>query len=285
MWILLSLLSALTVSLSDLMAKIYMKELDPENIALVRFLSSGLFFVPLIIINIKKILHISLESIPYLAILTPLEIIAFTLYSKAINTTHISLVMPITALSPLLVAIVSMIMIEEYPSILGAIGIILVTLGGITIYGPKSSRKKENLKGIIAMVTATLIYAITTTLGKICVILVDPFSFAIIYYPIIGTSFLLLRTVTKGKSCTFRDIKALKNKYVLLSGFLLTVSIITHFLAISMTNASYMIALKRISLLFSVILGHYILKETEFKNRLFGSLLMIIGLFFISMAK
>ncbi len=53
--------------------------------------------------------------------------------------------------------------------------------------------------------------------------------------------------------------------------------VLTHFIAISLTQAAYMISIKRMSLVFSVIYGRVIFKELGLKERLFGSVVMLAG--------
>ena len=285
MWFILSLISAISVSLSDFLAKVYMKDLNPKDTALVRFITSSIFIIPLLPFKIDEISKLNHTIYLYLILLIPLEIVAFILYSQAIRIAHISLVMPITAFSPLLVAITSMIILGEYPSLLGLTGILLIAVGSFMIFKTRGVREESNLKGIIYMSIATVIYAFTTTISKECVIIANPFTFALLYYPLISTAMAIPVVILYNKEQIRDLLKKTINRESLLCGFFLAVSIITHFLAISLTKASYMIAVKRTSLLFSVIMGHYLLKESEFKNRLAGSILMILGLLFISMAK
>ncbi len=262
-----------------------MKDLKPKDIALIRFLTSSIFLIPLLPFKVDEILKVNHNLYLYLIILVPLEIIAFILYSQAISIAHISLVIPITAFSPLLVAITSMIILREYPSLLGIIGIFLVTVGSFSIFRTKGARKESNLRGIIYMSIATVIYALTTTISKECVTIMNPFDFALLYYPLISIAMATPIVIFSKRENIRKLLRIVFCRENLLCGFFLAVSIVTHFLAISLTKASYMIAVKRTSLLFSVIMGHYLLKESEFKNRLLGSILMILGLILISIAK
>jgi uncharacterized membrane protein len=54
-----------------------------------------------------------------------------------------------------------------------------------------------------------------------------------------------------------------------------------HALAISISTAVYMIAIKRSSILFSVILSWLVLKEGDIRYRGLGALLMFVGMIFI----
>jgi len=60
--------------------------------------------------------------------------------------------------------------------------------------------------------------------------------------------------------------------------------ILCHSFAISMVKAAYMISIKRLSVLFSVILGRYVFHEKNIAMRFAGSLLMVGGTVLIVLA-
>ena len=70
-------------------------------------------------------------------------------------------------------------------------------------------------------------------------------------------------------------------KFFGLLGFFHSLMIITHMIAMSLTQVTYMIAVKRTSLLFSIGYGYIFFKEEKIRERLLGSLLMIIGVILI----
>ena len=49
-------------------------------------------------------------------------------------------------------------------------------------------------------------------------------------------------------------------------------------LAISMVEAVYMISVKRMSVVFAVIYGWLLFKETDIKSRMLGAVLMFLGI-------
>jgi uncharacterized membrane protein len=66
-------------------------------------------------------------------------------------------------------------------------------------------------------------------------------------------------------------------------GTLLMIHISFHGLAISISTAVYMVAVKRSSILFSVLLSWFILKEADIRFRGLGTLLMFTGMLFITL--
>ncbi len=61
-----------------------------------------------------------------------------------------------------------------------------------------------------------------------------------------------------------------------------SVEIVTHMVAVNMTNVAYMIAVKRLSLLMGVLYGHFLFGEEAIGERLLGGSLMVAGVALIS---
>jgi EamA-like transporter family. len=74
------------------------------------------------------------------------------------------------------------------------------------------------------------------------------------------------------------------DKLSLLIGATMGIAVITHFVAISKIETAYMIAIKRTSILFSVVLGKFFLQDKEFRKRFEGALLMLLGVIIVSFA-
>jgi uncharacterized membrane protein len=58
--------------------------------------------------------------------------------------------------------------------------------------------------------------------------------------------------------------------------------IITHLKAISLIEVSYMVSVKRLSILFGVLYGVMFFKETNIKERFLGATVMVLGIILIS---
>jgi uncharacterized membrane protein len=58
--------------------------------------------------------------------------------------------------------------------------------------------------------------------------------------------------------------------------------IITHLKAISLIEVSYMVSVKRLSILFGVLYGVMFFKETNIKERFLGATVMVSGIILIS---
>ena len=58
--------------------------------------------------------------------------------------------------------------------------------------------------------------------------------------------------------------------------------VITHVKAINLVEVSYMISVKRLSILFGVIYGVVFFKETNIKERFLGATVMVSGIIMIT---
>jgi len=65
--------------------------------------------------------------------------------------------------------------------------------------------------------------------------------------------------------------------WLLLGGLSMALSMLAHFHAIEHAPVSYMIAVKRTSLIFSVVYGALIFREERIRQRLLGTSIMLSG--------
>lgn len=276
-WVLLALTTALALSTADALSKRALGNTDDLVIVWVRegyalpFLALALFFVP----------FPGLDAIFWLttACLVPLEVASLVLYIRAIRLSPLSLTVPFLALSPVFIIFIAFVFLGEVPDTGGVIGIVLITAGAYTLnasaskkglLGPVRAIFKE--PGSVLMLAVALIYSVTSTLGKVAVQHSSPVFFGF-FYPLTLTIVLTVFLAAKGrlggvleKPATFVPI-----------GLCTAVMIGSHFIAISMTQVAYMIAVKRLSLVFSVVYGWAMFKEEKIRERLLGSAMMLAG--------
>ncbi len=280
-WLPFALITAIALSTADALSKRALKDTDELVIVWVRegyalpFLAIALYFVPA----------------PYLdsafwatvGALIPLEVLSLILYVKAIRLSPLSLTIPFMALSPVFIIFIAFVMLGEVPSRGGVAGVVLITVGAYMLnasatktglLGPIKAIVKE--KGSLLMIAVALIYSVTSTLGKVAVQHSDPVFFGA-FYPFTLTAVLTIYTISKGK---FESV--LKKPATFLPiGLCTAVMILSHFVAISLTQVAYMISVKRTSLIFSVLYGRLLFHEINIRERLLGSLIMLSGVVLI----
>ena len=130
------------------------------------------------------------------------------------------------------------------------------------------------------MVIVALLYSITALLGKMAAQRAGPLLFAAIYTVIVVCA-LTPAVLRNSRAVLLR--KAFRNPWFLALGPCYGLMMLCHLNAIVMVEASYMISVKRCSLLFGIVYGRLIFKEAGFRERISGGLVMIAGILCIAL--
>jgi len=282
-WIVYALITAFSIATADAISKKAMIRSHEYVIAWVRqgytlpFLAVVFFFIEIP----------PLDNTFWLTLLiaVPLDVTAIILYVKAIRLSPLSLTIPFIALSPMFVIITAFVILGELPDISGLFGILLIVIGAYLlnvratkhgVLGPIKAIKRE--RGSVLMIIVALIYSLTSTLGKVAVLHSSPLFFGA-FYPFILT---IIFTVIVGYKGHLSGVIS-RPRIFLGIGFFIAMMMLSHFVAISLTDVAYMISVKRLSLLFSVAYGWILFGERNVAERLIGSILMIAGVVSITL--
>ncbi|HPD61605.1 MAG TPA: DMT family transporter [Thermodesulfobacteriota bacterium] len=284
-WFLYALLAAFCLSTTDAFCKKALKETDELVVAWVRF-GFALPFLFLFMLP-EEIPPLDRTFWKTLGMLLPLEVTAIFLYIKAINISPLSLTIPFLSLTPVFLIVTSFLILGELPDRSGFMGIFLISGGAYLlnlhhgkkgILAPLQNIVKE--KGSLMMIGVAFIYSITSNLGKLAVLHSNPIFFGSFYtlaLTIILTPFALFSMAKK--SFYFQP----RLKTFLLIGLFYALMTICHYQAIARVEVAYMISIKRLSFFFSVLYGGLIFHEENIGERVVGSLVMILGVIFITL--
>jgi drug/metabolite transporter (DMT)-like permease len=281
LWILFALISAFTLATSDALTK---KALSVHNEYLIAWLRL-LFSLPLLIGALFFIPVPPLDNHFYRAFLTalPLEIVAIIFYIKALKVSPLSLTLPFLSLTPVFLIIVSYIILGEKVSVIGALGVLFIAVGGYTlnikefkkgVFEPFIAIKKE--KGSIFMIIVALIYSFTSSLGKRAIEHSSPIFFGATYITLL-VIVLTPIALYKGRDELRAIFRNGAIKSTILPGMLQSIMIISHMIAMSMTKVAYMISVKRLSLLIGIFYGYLFFNESGIRERMLGTILMLTG--------
>jgi len=290
MWIFLSSLSAFFTATTAALSKLALKDNDEYLVGWLRcvisvpFLLSLLFFV--------KVPRLDAVFFYLLLILLPLETIAYLLYLKALKLSPLSLTIPFMALTPVFMIFTTRLILGEQILPMGVVGILFVFAGAYVLnikthknglLGPIYSILRE--KGSVYMIIVAFIYSITAILAKLAIDHSSPMFMAAVYFPIVTiilTPVMIIRYRRGG--IDLNRIKSQKKLFISL-GAIFSVTVLVHFIALNMTSAAYMIAIKRLSMVFGIVYGWLLFKEQHIVSRLLGAGVMILGVVLISLAK
>ncbi len=215
-----------------------------------------------------------------LAALYPLEVAALILYMLAIKSSPLSLSLPFLSFTPVFLIFTGWLFLQEKPNLSGILGIILIFLGSYLLYIPQTRSIPAVIKGILRekgswlMLLVSVIYAITSALGKVAILHSSPLFFGPFYY--VGLAIILTPSILSKPKVQFEFGKFYLFGATLI-GLSVTLMIISHVIAISKIEAVYMISIKRLSPLFGVIYGGILFKEAYLGVRLFATALMCLG--------
>lgn len=283
MWFLFALASAFFVAAYYALDKILLKKMNQHVLASSTFLITGFMFLTVSsAIGIPKLT----TDFFYASILTSIfDMAATVLYLKALKETDISLAIPLLAFTPIFLIASSLIFLGEVPGALGIVGIFLIVIGAYFIVSEKKSGYLEPIKkifkerGIFYMFLVSILYSFSATFSKIAVVNSDPYFAYVLIYIISGISFFII-SFSGGKG-VFHQTRA-NIKEIFAISIMLLMGGITINIALSQHLASYVIAINRSSILFSVIAGIIIFKEKCGMKRFLASITMFVGIVLIS---
>lgn len=209
----------------------------------------------------------------------------------AIARSDVSLVGPILTLTPALVIAIEWLLTGALPGPLGFVGIGLLILGGYVLTLDNSAEpwfhpllRLVTNPGSAYTFAATLCFATATTLGRIGIERSDPLSFAVIVALVNPMVLFILFSAQDRRF--YREVLppqlASQAKPLLLLGLLFALMRISDQIALSMTLASYAVAVKRTAGMFSVLIGRWFFNEGGTRGRLAGSAIMLAGLFVLT---
>jgi len=212
---------------------------------------------------------------------------AYVLYLYAIKVSPLSLSIPFLAFTPAFMILTGFFILAETINLWGGLGIGLIVLGGYILHfrngqrdflAPFSSFLRE--KGSWFMLIVAILYAFAAVIGKKAIIHSSPLFFSYSFF--LTFNITVLTGLLLGRKNNWQKIIHHTPRGLWL-GTLLMIHISFHGLAIAVSTAVYMVAVKRSSILFSVLLSWLILREAEIRYRGLGTMLMFIGMLFITL--
>ncbi|MDD3754787.1 MAG: EamA family transporter [Methanobacterium sp.] len=300
-WLIFAWLTALFESFTDVASKKSLKNVDMYLTAFFIRFSAFLFLIPVLflVIFLWGVPTIGPQFWVALLIGGSLNVLTTVLYMKALKHSDLSISVPMLAFTPLFLLVTSPLIVGEFPTTLGLVGIILIVSGSYILninefkkgyLAPFKALLQE--KGPKLMLIVAFIWSITSNYDKIGAVNSSPIIWvvavnlfiAISIFPILLTSnkdyFQKKRSSLVKDGSYWELIKENKN-ILLLTGFLSALTIIFQIYAITLTLVAYVIAIKRTSVCFGVIWGHLIFHEKGVKERLTGAVVMVLGVVLI----
>ncbi len=283
LWFILAIATALSVATGDALTKKFFGRFSPYDMAV----ASSIYSLPFLVVYILFIPIPQIDTVFWwlASVLVPLDTFAFYLYMKAIKLSPLSISIPFLSFTPVFMILTGVIVLGEVPNNWGIIGIGFVVAGSYLLnvtqvkygyFAPFRAILKE--PGSILMLVVAFIYSFLAVLGKKAIQHSSPLFFGFFYLAALDITTLIFFPFLE--KIRWRDILKVPVKGLSV-GVMLFLHALFHCLAINMIEAVYMIAVKRMSILFSIVYGWILFKESDISARMLGALFMFLGVVFI----
>ena len=270
-WLVFSLFSALFNSFVNLMGK--RMDSNPLKISLSLRLIPLFFLLPFAASATSLLISKNLELL--LLVASVVDVAAIVLYWDAMKKLDVSLVTPITYMTPVFILIITSLFLGFSPSPSGIAGVVLVAAGGFFVVGGRFEHFK-NAK-IIEAVIVSFLWSLTYIMHKTGISMIGAYNwlFLALAGNSIGLGILVIATRAK---IALHDIK------LVIPGLFSGISLVFLYMALSEGNAAYVSAIRRTYVLIVIPMAYFLLRERKAKLRFLPAVLMLAGVLLISFA-
>ncbi len=282
-WFIFAISGAFFTATYSMLVKKLVKDINQYVLASGVFLSS--FVVLLIISALKGIPEIGPNF--YSAVLATgvLNVVAVALQYRALKITDLSLAIPMLSFSPIFLIFTSFILLRELPSMLGAMGIVLIVIGSYIINITKDNtglldplKEIFRNKGTFYMLIVAFLFSISVNFDKLVMKNSDPIFGLAIVCSFIGLSFLIISILNRYE---IKKVYRINIHKFFIVGIVFALIGIAINIAYTMQIVPYVISIKRLSILFSVFYGGLMFKEKNIVRRSLGASIMLAGVILI----
>ena len=311
LWVLLAIVGAAANAAFYIIVKKYITTLDPKLMTAIGFIAGG--FLLLAISAVNGLPVIGKDYWFAVAVSAVLNIIGLALIFRALSSSDLSLAMPMLSFTPAFLIGTSFILLNEAPSAFGVAGILIIVGGSYVLNIAEGHRHLLDPvramfrdRGSWYMLIVAFLFAASINYDKIAMQNSDPVFGMAATLLIIGGAFAGIAVFPRSTgragpgsdrdrcalnpeftpslpsapvSATVRDETTLRPYLVpaiLIAIIVATESISINF-AYTLQIVPYVIALKRLAIIFMVLYGTLVCREEELRTRLTGSALMVAG--------
>lgn len=217
---------------------------------------------------------------PAFAVEIVMEAVALGAYLKSLEKTDVSLAVPLLALTPAFLLITSPLITGESISSLGVLGVALAVIGTYVLAADPKQRsllspfqRLASDEGLRFMLLTAAAYSITANYYALVVRNSSPmFTSAVIE----TSALVVFGGLVLWQRRDTTPVKTMAST-VTASGFMAFLGGVTLSIALQTGLTPLVISIRRLSIPMTVLLGHRVLKEEHFRQRLFASLILVAG--------
>lgn len=301
-WALLSGIGACADAGYYIVNKKFLRSVDPDLLA-----ASGFLFTSLFLLSIsfcRGIPPLGPDFAMAVTAAVTINIIGTTLAFRALKSTDISLAVPMLSFTPLFLIVTAAVMLHEFPSVIGIAGILILVFGSYVL---NTAAEHESLldpfrsmlshPGIFSMLVVSFLYAIAIGLDKMIVLNSDTVFGSGVVFLFLGSAFAAIHCLKRWRGslsgCAAVSCAPLPgeprifcgSRGLLIAGIIIGILLTLEAMVI---NAAYLVqivpyvsAIKRMSILITVLYGTMVIQEEEVFRRVAGAGLMVCGVIMI----
>ncbi len=282
-WFFITLICAFSLASADAFSKRYLADYSGQALLMVRIVIPAILLLPML--WFFPIPDAPLAFWGWIALLMPLELIALLLYSMAVRDAPLSQSVPYLAFTPVFAMLFGWMVLDESVSVNGGVGVLLIVVGAyvlninvLRVHGRlrwfEPLRAIAHQQGARRMLIVAVIYGVTSVLGKAAMEYAGPQGFGAFYYILLAGFTLLVVAIQQPAAI---KVLARPSAAQWLVGGMMAIMIVTHFMALALVEVAYMIAVKRLSLLFGILYGAWLFHEHGLSRNLLAGSIMVCG--------
>ncbi len=282
LWIVLALLSAfLTGVVSIIDRKILLKEHAMEFSAIFSLTNAilVLFLIPFVDFNIK------LFDLLFIYLISWFGTLGFLFSIKAIRHMQLSSLLPFVNFSPVIAALLGVVFLNEILSLKQWTGIILLLAGGYMLETRNVSNYREFFRNIIKsrslhyLFLALLFYSFTSIADRYIITkITDNNTYLFFVLIFIAFNFFLMSSLVYGGIGDIKKGLAKNWKLLAVAGLLTFIYRVAYVYSLSLADdLASVLSVKRLSVLFGVVLAGTFLHEKGLGKKIIATLIMLVG--------
>jgi drug/metabolite transporter (DMT)-like permease len=299
LWIFLALLGAITNAAYFIIIKKYITALDPKHLTGIGFTLGGCLLF--LFSATRGFPAIGPDFFAAVAITSLLNILGLNLIFKALSSSDLSLSVPMLSFTPAILIGTSSMILHEVPSLFGFAGICIIVSGSYVLnIAEEHEHYLDPIKAMMRnrgswyMLIVAFLFAVSINFDKIALLNSDPFFGMGLTVTTIGIGFLVISAYScyagqkryKDPSDADAGGASLPAQAIPVRQFFLLTLLIGLFVAVEAASVNvaltlqivpYVIAIKRLSIIFMVLYGTLVFFEGDIKKRVMGASLMVAG--------
>ena len=304
LWVILAIIGAIANAAYFIILKNHITDRDPRILT-----SLGLFISVILLLAISAAKGFPVIGPDYygaIVISGILNIVGLSLIFRALESSDLSLSMPMLSFTPVFLIGTSYLLLHEVPSVAGIFGICVIVSGSYVLnisaeheHFLDPVRSMVQNRGSWYMLIVAFLFAASINYDKIAMLNSDPVFGMAFTLLIISGAFAVIIVIfgkSSGSSLQCHDEGGgsssgyLQKTAIFLRPYLVPAMLIGIFasaecvainIAYTLQIAPYVIAIKRLSIIFMVLYGTLLCAENEMRIRVLGSVLMVGGVVII----